>query len=937
MPRNLTIYKASAGSGKTYTLALRFILHVLGKRDPETGQYRLADPRSRFRHRDILAITFTNKATDEMKRRIVRELALLAESPLTAGGKSGYRDTLLQTFGPECTRAQLRDAARRALTDLLFDFHFFNVSTIDAFFQTILRAFAREAELAGNYELELEDERAVLVGVDEVIGSVANRDHLPPSDDDAAMRRLEGWMHRYMLHLIDNGAAFNMFNRGSRLRADLVKFIKSLLGEDYKVNSEAIDRYLAEPDRLAAFERELRAGMESCRREATGNADLAITLAGGEENLEKNLRAFLVGLAASDFSAKVTDAMRRRLDTDADNAAKFFNAAARKAQADNQESMTAARAAIEARCRMDMHRLLLDNIYNFGLFGEVMKQIKQFRVDNNLLLLSDTTSVLQSIIGNSSTPFVYERIGLHLHHFLIDEFQDTSALQWENIKPLILESLSSANDNLIIGDVKQSIYRFRNSDPDLLGSKVENDPELSSDIDTRQSTTNWRSSQTIVDFNNRLFLTLGAQLGVAEIYGSVRQQWRDGAPGGYVELNGIEAACADDFNAESMATTLHAIQRQLTSGAYRQSDIAVLVRNNEEGKRIIEYLLNEGRKQPGMTDIQILSADALRVSASPAVRLVIDELRRMNIASGNTDSRYTSPEEFNELVRDFDKLRADMAGDPYEALSAAVDKFCRAKACGNAAKSPRQAYEPSLYATVESVIASLPDDIRSRDAVFLTALLDMVVEFSSHGDTDLYSFLRWWDSTGERQSLSSPPALDAIRVMTIHKAKGLEFPCVHIPFINSPMMREDGVRWYSTATLTGYSAAALPPAIPLRSGSRLLGTPFAEQYVKRCAESVLDELNVLYVAFTRAVSELCVNFRVATARTPNPYHPGTAIATALGLPADSPVHFTAGAPTRKTDTGPIAGTDEPQPTDLAGLPHSRHTGIWSKTRIATQE
>lgn len=917
MLRNLTVYKASAGSGKTFRLAYEFIRHQLGYRDDTTGRYRLAAVagHSGNRHRAILAITFTNKATEEMKRRIVCELAVLAGAPLVSHRKSDYAAMLTAEFG--CTAGELQAAARQALTELLYDFNFFNVSTIDAFFQNVLRVFAREAELSGNYEVELNDDFAIETGVDSMLSTVTKEygagESLTPQ-----MRQLASWLHRYMIAQIDDGQAFNLFNRTSSLRSRLIGFIKSLTGEDFKYNEEAIREYVDDPARMERFERELMQQRRDTRASISDGAARVFTLITGngypENYLERGINSLLRAWASGDIKP-LTDAQRARIDAEP---SKRYYAAIAKAGLIDSEIDSLVTECMRSIDRYDELDIIAAQIYSLGLFGHILRHINEFRHDNNLILLSDTNNLLREIIGDNATPFVYERVGLWLRHFLIDEFQDTSSLQWDNLRPLVETSLAEANDNLIIGDEKQCIYRFRNSDPSLLRSKVESHfpGRVRLEGDTAESNTNYRSSREVIEFNNTLFSRMANNLGIGDLYRNVVQKAGPGAPSGYVLMQGIKGADSTkaSFVEAALAMTAREIARQLHSG-YSQSDIAILVRSNSEADTVIDYLLSQAKEIPGLEGLQVLSDDALTIQSCSAVRLIINDLKRMDtMLTATVSDRYTSSADYHRIVRDFDTMRNNGL-TASAALSAAVAKYMAHDRSTDNTANEQHDCNTSLYSVVEHLIAGLSDDVRQRDNVFLSAFQDLVLDFSSRGQADIYSFLRWWDSTGHKACLASAPGLDAIRVMTIHKSKGLEFPCVHIPLAGGPLMSDDRLRWYPADGLTGFSDGTVPPMLPLRTSRALSHTSFACTYDEVLRDSLIDELNVLYVAFTRAVNELIVFFRPAAKPSdsqPAGYHLAIAAETD---PAD-PI-CVKGSPTiKKSAAETTAKPDEPEAADI---------------------
>ncbi|MEZ3475369.1 MAG: UvrD-helicase domain-containing protein, partial [Alistipes sp.] len=642
----LTIYQASAGSGKTFNLAYEYIKLLLGRKT-EQGRYLLRN-QGRFHHRAILAITFTNKATDEMKRRIVRELALLSHSPLTDGEQSKYEPMLLDEFG--CTPGDLAEASRKALVELLNDFTFFNVSTIDAFFQTVLRTFAREAELSGNFEVELSDTYAISTAVDTLLASVRgsatavqnskckvqNNSDLCTShlelDKNSALCPLnsalydssaviQNWIVRFMLSEMRAGRAFNLFNRTSRIHEAIIGFITRLSNETLKRRYDEMADYLADPSRVVRLDEALAArldALDNSRRDACRRLVTALAARG---LLDKYLKAHVINplrkYADGSRPDKLSATLRKAID---DPAGQSYLKGATPDPALHALLCEALGAVADAAAGEPTLRATRANLFALGILGSVFSIMSQFRADNNLILLSDTNGLLSDIISTDETPFIYERLGMQLRHFLIDEFQDTSRLQWDNLAPLLAESLSHDHDNLIIGDPKQSIYRFRNASPELLRSEVAR--RFPREAVTRSSDTNWRSARGIVEFNNDLFRALAANLGVEDIYTTVAQ--RVSPPHadrlGDVRLVPIEADTAADFTPLALDATVAEINRLLALGT-PPGDIVLLTRTNPEARTVIDHLRH------ALPALPILSDEALLVSAAPSVRLLLALLR----------------------------------------------------------------------------------------------------------------------------------------------------------------------------------------------------------------------------------------------------------------------------------------------------------------------
>lgn len=848
----LNIHKASAGSGKTYTLTYNYIKLLLGVGD-EQGNYRLASDRKR--HRAILAITFTNKATDEMKRRIVQQLAMLAHVDAVKGGRSDYEARLCDELG--CDSTQLANAARDALFSLLGDYSFFNVSTIDAFFQTVLRTFAREAELTGNYEVELNEKNAIAIGVSEMLSSI-NRATPEESRRSGDMRMLIAWLEQYMLSKIEAGETYNIFNRGSRFNGELVEFVNSALSEVYKLNAKEIQDYLADKNKISEFAKKLNSEITEIPKvissEATGVCE-AIE----REGLAGSVNYHLMNRLREWSAGGVRDLNMTVIKAAANPDARYKVRQAQLFSADLDDAIgRLLNDCIALTKRYNTYKLMRANVYNLGLIGDIVHHALEVQKENNSIVLSDTNDILRRIINQEEAPFIYERMGVRLRHFLIDEFQDTSRLQWINLGALVRESLSTGNDNLIIGDEKQSIYRFRNSDPKLLSYDVPKEFERDSRLfgDSVEENTNWRSAREIVQFNNTLFTALMSRIELKEVvdhYAGVVQNIAKKEMKGYVKA----IPCGDD----ALDYMVEEIKRQLKQG-YRQGDIAVLVHKWTQGSAVIERLLEAKLEDEELRNLRVLSDDSLAISAAPSVRKIVSVLRFID-ARQPLDGETPTPQQLiARLVNRYEYFssegddaacaleRAFVDDTPDELAMEAADMTCI-----------------NLPSLVERIIGRYVDaDTLSRENVYVCAFQDMVIDFCSHADADIHSFIKWWDATGSSSKLSTPASLDAIKVMTIHKSKGLEFPCVHIPFCGLPHNRQSDIAWFGTRNAEGsliddflrdgFDKDCVPPFVPLSVGKALEGTMFDSRYKEIVSEKYVDRLNLLYVACTRAVNEL---------------------------------------------------------------------------------
>lgn len=949
----LQIHKASAGSGKTFTLTREYIKLLLGRKVHLPG----GGERYTLRHAvnygfgkvkaqgSILAVTFTNKATEEMMSRIIKELGSLADDD--PASPSPYKEYFCQLFHTDAPT--LARHSRRALNDLLFNFSTFNVSTLDSFFQNVLRTFARELDLSGNFNLEIDDTYPVKVAVANMLESVNTPLSRTPGQSEEEYqnarrhrRFLASWLEKYLNVLNESGKSILLFARSSSSHRELVKTIGHLLGESYRLHREEIDLYLADTDRIERFQAALAGAKKELARRTSEAAAAALTVI-GLENINSNVGKVLAGMAEkpyipSSFTSVVNASQA------SGGVKERYRAAYCKSVGPRDEAAldTALNAALEYIERAPLIDFLTSNLYILGLFSGVSEQLERYCEENDAFILSDTNDFLRDLIREEDAPFIYERLGTRLEHFLIDEFQDTSEMQWSNMKPLVLESLSRGEDNLIIGDEKQSIYRFRNSSPEILGSGVQNAivPRLGEKAvnvkgERVEENTNWRSAPAVVTFNNSLFGPL-ARL-IDERVEPEARPYLSLASKSYAGL--IQSVATRNLSLPGMTRVYFApkvpsaqelrklppeeaakyprprdprwvldklcseIERQLAAG-FEPRDIAVLVRSNTYGKKVIMHLLRR-MEEPDWRfgKVPVVSAQALRVDSSLAVQLIIGVLRLAitpeYVLDDSSRDRKGEPRRVrNAAYRRarmihrynlclFDQVQAtDEEGRPVfnedgtplmrrltnsEALEKAIAATSE-PAPGQApdplqARIDAQALEmkimdcPSIDALVERIIrVMLPADCRRVELPYLATFMDLVLDFQERGTTSIQEFLQWWDAVGKRSTLDSPSGLNAITVTTIHKSKGLEYACVHVPFCWEKIVNYDGHDWYSLdpSHLPGIDPELIPPYIPVSNQSVRPIKAFVKDTARYSHEQRVDALNVTYVAFTRARYELCV-------------------------------------------------------------------------------
>ena len=793
-------------------------------------------------YRSILAVTFTNKATEEMKTRILEEL-----HGLSAGKPGPMMDFI-------CSGRELKpdEAARRAkiiLETLLHNYSRFHVETIDRFFQRAIRAFTREIGLSGGYRIELDSARVLSETIDLMMMEL-ERDP-----------ELLDWFVEFARERVREGEHWN-------LKKDLLYLGKELNRERFQSMSGALENESGDRDSFRSFQKELMQiryrfenSLKECAREALGIME-SRGLRPDDFKGSWGVGYFFTRLLRGDFRVPSPTNLRA-----VDNPGEWY---ARSSPSAGQ---------IESAYGEGMNRLLKKSIhifeeqftlyrsaesvrkflYTLGILTDISVRMHDLAESQGIFLLSDAALFLYGIIGENDAPFVYEKIGNYFRHFMIDEFQDTSGLQWKNFRPLIENSLATNSQCLVVGDVKQSIYRWRNSDWEILAEQILRDfhPEQ---VESRGLTLNWRSRANIIRFNNAFFNHAREIMQshfqgegnpedfpkkVAAAYGDVEQEIPDeeGKSGGYVRVSLIPAPETGSWQDLADSKVIHAIE-QLQDQKIRPSEMSILVRSRREGKRIADAILAYKGLHPDSSYVyDVISNESLYLSAALSVRILTGALRSL-----------VSPEDTVNLARlvyDYNLFTGHIrAGDTD------LDRMFANIRDADSPSLPGSFLDESLrYLTLteltERIISLFELDTDAAQTPYVLGFQDLILNYCRTGAADVNSFLEWWDENGEEQALTVSEDQDAIRIMTIHKAKGLEFKAVIIPYCNwnfDHRGAETEILWCSP-TSEPFNRMSL---LPVRYGSSLADTLFKPDYLEEKFRVYMDHLNLLYVAFTRA-------------------------------------------------------------------------------------
>lgn len=793
----LTVYKASAGSGKTFRLAIEYIKLVV------------LNPQS---YRTILAVTFTNKATEEMKMRILSQLyGLWKQLP----DSQSYMECVCREL--ETKPDYVSQQAGTALANLLHNYHYFRVETIDTFFQRVLRNLARELDLTANLRIGLNDSQVEELAVDQLI------------EDLQATDQMLFWLLRYIMENISDDRSWNVIGQ-------IKQFGKTIFRDYYKAESQALTDRLAEPDFIERYTQSLREVRTAARERMLTIAESFFDTLEAEgltvddlANKRRGIAGFFLKLQNGIFDPSVENTTVANC---LGNPAKWYAKSHPRAElihilADGTLG-DILRYAVDERPRQwrlyQSAELTLRHLNQLRLLSSIEQRVRQLNQEANRFLLSDTQQLLHDLISESESPFIFEKIGTQLEHIMIDEFQDTSTVQWQNFKVLLLETMShEGSHNLIVGDVKQSIYRWRSGDWRLLNDIGQQFPKAM--LQEKPLDTNHRSARRIISFNNAFFRRAAEaeyqtlsdmpeaeqlQRAYAEVEQLIPQERPDS---GYVS---IELLPADDYEETTLSRTADIVAQLLNNGV-AQGSIAILVRTNKHIPLIANYF---AEKRPGL--VHIVSDEAFRLDASPAVNIVVNALRLL-----------THPDD--QLARAF-LVKNDCDTDHLVHQRAQLSAL-------------------PLYELTERLFSLFSLNRFDGQSAYVCAFYDQLAEFTTDNTTDIETFLREWDESMAAKTIQSEE-LSGVRLISIHKSKGLEFPYVLIPFCDWQLEKQSGNVLWCHPTESPFSDLPIAPIDYSQKG--MLGTIYEADYHHEHLQNVVDNLNLLYVAFTRAGKELYV-------------------------------------------------------------------------------
>ncbi len=865
----LKIYKASAGSGKTYTLAQEYIKQLL-----------LSPSEEAYRH--ILAVTFTKDATGEMKERILAELYGLAFGCQDSEGfMKDIREKLLEDKRP-MSRILIQEKAKKVLHAILHDYSRLYITTIDSFFQKILRNLARELGKGSRFNLEMNSSKVLA----EAVRSMIEKANENP--------QILEWLTTYIEDKLDEGGNW-------RIDREILNFSRCIFDEYFQEHEQVLKKQLENNPKIftelktqhVRIQKDCKAFFQKAWSEVNTQM-IQYQLELDDFSRKGTVINYFKKLAEGDFVGAKRGSTIEDCCTDAEKWP------ASKSKRKNEIISLAAlnfmpllNQTLDILRKYNTSRMITRNIHQLGLIWDITREIGEQNAENNRFMLADTALFLNRMIDGSDAPFIYEKIGAEIRHVMIDEFQDTSRLQWSNFKALLSNILANNYFSLIVGDVKQSIYRWRNGDWRIL-NQVENELHASA----KTLGFNYRSEKEVIDFNNHFF-THAAQL-LNEKYFSlfesgnlspfiatydpadVVQQTKKTTNAGFVSIDFVpdktEEAKYNDLVPERLFEQL----RLLQESGIPAHEICILTRTNKSIIQLAEYLASRKSDYPGLAAahyLSVVSNEAFQLNSSPAIRIIIEALRviadpenpvhraqleffvqaqqeiRQSGKFGDSEHsgkfQQSSPCPLQRGIGLRTQQEQEVAGVSYPPLEGAG---------GGLSLTPELSLRESdlgqmpLFELIGHLFRMLELDQISGQSGYLFAFYDAVGNYLNDNPADIPAFLVFWNDELQYKSVPSGTAVEGVRAMTIHKSKGLQFHTVLLPFCDWDLFPERNPIVWCTPKSGLYDLELLP----VKYSQSMNNTVFSGEYEEETCQSWMDNLNILYVAFTRAEHNLMI-------------------------------------------------------------------------------
>ncbi|MCQ2267048.1 MAG: UvrD-helicase domain-containing protein [Bacteroidaceae bacterium] len=777
----LTIYKASAGSGKTFTLAAKYTAFLLSGDE--------------MAHAHLLAVTFTNKATGEMKERILRSLYSIAHGQNPNDGFLKLVREHLTGRVAQMSLDDLRKRAQRCLSDLIHDYDHFTVQTIDSFFQSLLANLAHELGLPANFRVQINDKEVYARAVDNIMARIGAEKLTDPSDV-----KLRHWVRDFIRLRIGD-------DKGWEINHELKNFASQLSTDAYIGHAEELSAAMNNMEALRDFEQELRKQEATLKQMVVNKAkevhDHILQQSGCDDVAEAYVKLFK-GNYPNHFVPYIRDIISGDVNREpAKSILKYCD----KGTAIGGEIRALEDLRTQLAPRVNSFMLARRNINELRLLADIAREVDKINEEENHFMLGNTPVLFDRLIGDTDAPFVMERAGNRFEHIMIDEFQDTSPIQWRNFEKLLINNIAQGQESLIVGDVKQGIYRFRGGDWRKLTELSVNNPKNTHNLDT-----NYRSAEHVIGFNNAIFAQMPQTMQVP--WPDDAKQQTNSQRGGYVRVR-----YNDEDLLEDVASQIRMLRDEQ---GLSLSQIAILIRNNHDADELIDHF------RLHHNDLRLISSESFYLRSSRAVQRLMAALRYLRDVGHKAEEKdlisQTYLEQESPLPEAFVEQRVQLARRP-------------------------------LYELCETIIEMFQLTQCEDETPFLFYFLDQVLEYLEENPSNLHDFVAYWDEALSGKSIPGGES-DAIRIITIHKSKGLAFHTVLMPFFDwrTIKYRPDNILWCDCKE----APLDYLPILPIHPQAEMGNSVFADEYNEDREAQQIENLNLVYVAFTRAEHNLLV-------------------------------------------------------------------------------
>lgn len=820
--KTYTIYNASAGAGKTFTLVLEFLKIIL--------KY----PNDNTKIKNILAITFTNKAANEMKQRIVSSLIELAQ-----GKDSKYENQLIDYL--KVSKEEIHSRAKEVLNFVLHNYSLFSVSTMDKFNFRILRAFSKEFNLPSKFSVEMNQNHYIEEAINELTSKIGTKNQYAEILLNFALNHYEENEKRLNFRQELNNRVKNYLEEKNYF---LVYLLKDKTIEDFQNLEKLVTK------RIKNNLLKIQQNCENAFRLIENNSLKYEDFAGGKQNgigiLFEKINNLCIKNILYEKRLPSTTNIEKCIEKGV-----YHSSKVKKYQIELVEEVFLKLYPMLVEIHLIFEEFLIDKkikkeLVNMQTNSEINLLLNELKKEQEIVFISDANPIINNNLQNEKSNYIYEKIGTRYEHLFFDEFQDTSELQWENFLPLVENTINQAHHSVfLVGDVKQSIYRFKGGKPELLLGEIEKiqkeDVELGEVI---QLPDNYRSKKNIVDFNNRIYTKISKQISednYQKVYENSHQNPK-GKEGGNVQ---VAFFSIENYHQTVENHILHIIHETINKG-YSYKDIAILFRGKKEAKSLASVLIEN--------KIKVLSEDSLFLNQVICIRILLELLNYIDNPKNKTSLFRALFLLHQELIRDDEKDFSKWFYQIKYLSNAEITKEINSY-FGLELSLSKKAFL-NTYDLVEEMIRGL--NFKSEYHTYFSTFLNVIFNFENNGAKSVSEFLEYWENEGENIKYHLPEKDNSVQIMTIHKSKGLEFPVVILPFYNSSDKPEPN--WYelNPEKYAGFETFFMS----FNKEEKDFIPSFNSQFTKYEAEKKLDELNVNYVATTRAEKEMFMIFPI---------------------------------------------------------------------------